>query len=524
MNFLLDTGGWAGIVAGCAVAAAVITGAIVFFVLKNKEKNASKSADSIVREAKIKSEHIIKDAQLEAKQIAFDTRNQIESEMRVKKNELSSLEQKLSLREQSIDQRDAALIERENIIEKKNEKLESAISSYEKRQAELDQKIDGIIVELEKVSGMSTQEAHDEIMARVESKMAMEIAAYIKNEEDEARAKAKEKAQDLLVLACQKYAQDVTTERMVSVVALPTDEMKGRVIGREGRNIKVLKQELGVDLVVDDTPEVITVSCFDPIRREVARRALEYLVKDGRIQPGRIEDVVAKVKEEVAESTKKYGEEAVFKLGLPRINKELVNLVGRLHFRTSYGQNVLDHSMEVAYLTGIMAGELGLDINLARRAGLLHDIGKAVDFELEGSHVDLGVQLAKKYGEPEVVINSIASHHGDVPATSIIAHLVAAADTLSAARPGARSETLETYVKRIEALENLANSFDGVQQAYALQAGREIRVMVIPDKVNDSQALILAQQMKDKIEAELTYPGQIKVSIIREYRAIETAK
>ena len=266
------------------------------------------------------------------------------------------------------------------------------------------------------------------------------------------------------------------------------------------------------------------VSCFDPIRREVARRALEYLVKDGRIQPGRIEDVVAKVKEEVAESTKKYGEEAVFKLGLPRINKELVNLVGRLHFRTSYGQNVLDHSMEVAYLTGIMAGELGLDINLARRAGLLHDIGKAVDFELEGSHVDLGVQLAKKYGEPEVVINSIASHHGDVPATSIIAHLVAAADTLSAARPGARSETLETYVKRIEALENLANSFDGVQQAYALQAGREIRVMVIPDKVNDSQALILAQQMKDKIEAELTYPGQIKVSIIREYRAIETAK
>ena len=262
MNFLLSTGGWAGIVAGCAVAAAVIAGAIVFFVLKNKEKNASKSADSIIREAKIKSEHIIKDAQLEAKQIAFDTRNQIESEMRVKKNELSSLEQKLSLREQSIDQRDAALIERENIIEKKNEKLESAISSYEKRQAELDQKIDGIIVELEKVSGMSTQEAHDEIMARVESKMAMEIAAYIKNEEDEARAKAKEKAQDLLVLACQKYAQDVTTERMVSVVALPTDEMKGRVIGREGRNIKVLKQELGVDLVVDDTPEVITVSCF----------------------------------------------------------------------------------------------------------------------------------------------------------------------------------------------------------------------------------------------------------------------
>lgn len=525
MNFLaLKTSHWVGISLGAAVLAAAVAVVIVVLIFKRKEKSATKSAEGIIREAKIKSDHIIKDAQLEAKQIAFDTRTKIENELAAKRVELSGVEQKLSIREQAIDQRDAALIERENIIERKNEKLNASIASYEKRQAELDEKIDAIIVELEKVSGMSTQEAHDEIMARVESKMAMEIAAYIKNEEDEAKAVAKDKAQNLLVLACQKYAQDVTTERMVSVVALPTDEMKGRIIGREGRNIKVLKQELGVDLVVDDTPEVITVSCFDPIRREVARRTLEYLVKDGRIQPGRIEEVVAKVKEEVNESTKKYGEEAVFKLGLPRINKELVNLIGRLHFRTSYGQNVLDHSMEVAYLTGIMAGELGLDSNLARRAGLLHDIGKAVDFEQEGSHVDLGVQLAKRYGEPEVVVNSIASHHGDVPATSIISHLVAAADTLSAARPGARSETLETYVKRIEALENLANSFDGVQTAYALQAGREIRVMVIPEKINDSQALILAQQMKDKIEAELTYPGQIKVSIIREYRAIETAK
>jgi ribonuclease Y len=300
--------------------------------------------------------------------------------------------------------------------------------------------------------------------------------------------------------------------------------MKGRIIGREGRNIHALETQLGVDLVVDDTPEVITVSCFDPIRREIARRTLEYLVKDGRIQPGRIEEVVAKCKKEVDESTQKYGEEAAFKLGLPKINRELLNYVGRLHYRTSYGQNALDHSMEVAYLTGIMAAELGLDQSLAKRAGLLHDIGKAVDFEQEGSHVELGSKLARKYGEPDVVINSIESHHGDVEAKYVISHLVAAADTLSAARPGARSETLETYIKRVEQLETIAKGFDGVAQAYALQAGREIRVMVIPDKVDDSAAVVMAQQLREKIENEMTYPGQIKVSVIREYRAVETAK
>nr|MCR5078700.1 ribonuclease Y [Bacilli bacterium] len=303
-----------------------------------------------------------------------------------------------------------------------------------------------------------------------------------------------------------------------------SDEMKGRIIGREGRNIKVLESELGVDLVIDDTPEVITVSCFDPIRREIARRTLESLVRDGRIQPGRIEEVVAKMRKEVAESTQKYGEEACFKLGLPRVNKELCSYIGRLHYRTSYGQNQLEHSMEVAYLAGVMAGELGLDVNLARRAGLLHDIGKSVDFEVEGSHVELGAQLAKKYGENDVVLNAIESHHGDKPARYVISHLVAAADTLSAARPGARSETMETYVKRIEALENLAKQFEGVDKAYAVQAGREIRVMVIPEKITDADAVLMAQQMRERIEKELTYPGQIKVSVIREYRAVETAK
>src|SRR5574344_1868464 len=431
---------------------------------------------------------------------------------------------KLDARESAIDERDNALLKKENDLDAKSQTLTDKMAETDQKAKDLDAKIDSIIAELEKVSGMSTQEAHDEIMARVESKMSMEIAAYIKNAEDEAKETAESKAIDLLSLACQRYAQDVTTERTVSVVALPSDEMKGRIIGREGRNIHALETQLGVDLVVDDTPEVITVSCFDPIRREIARRTLEYLVKDGRIQPGRIEEVVAKCKKEVDESTQKYGEEAAFKLGLPKINRELLNYVGRLHYRTSYGQNALDHSMEVAYLTGIMAAELGLDQSLAKRAGLLHDIGKAVDFEQEGSHVELGSKLARKYGEPDVVINSIESHHGDVEAKYVISHLVAAADTLSAARPGARSETLETYIKRVEQLETIAKGFDGVAQAYALQAGREIRVMVIPDKVDDAAAVVMAQQLREKIENEMTYPGQIKVSVIREYRAVETSK
>ena len=508
------------IVLGVAVLALV--GVLLFSRLRGKK--AQKGASEILKEAKIKADHLVKGAQLDAKQAAFEIRQSAEKDAQARRNEIAGEEQKLSLRIEAFEQREGALANKEAAIDEKKARLEESIENYKRRQADLDAKIDDIIKELEKVAGMSTQEAHDEIMARVESKMSMEIASYIKNAEDEARDTANARATDLLVLACQKYAQDVVTERTVSVVALPSDEMKGRIIGREGRNIKVLEAELGVDIVIDDTPEALTVSCFDPIRREIARRTLEYLVKDGRIQPGRIEEVVAKCRKEVEESTQKYGEEACFKLGLPRINRELVSYIGRLHYRTSYGQNALTHSMEVAYLSGIMAGELGLDVNLARRAGLLHDIGKSVDFEQEGSHVELGAQLAKKYGENDVVLNAIESHHGDVEARYVIAHLVAAADTLSAARPGARSETLETYVKRIEQLETLAKGFDGVSQAYAMQSGREVRVIVASEKVSDADAVLIAQQLRDKIEAEVTYPGQIKISVIRETRAIETAK
>ena len=511
-----------------AVAACLFGACVVFLVYriipKFKKKNADATAKQIIHDAEIKAERITKNAELDAKQTTFEMKQQAQQEIRDMKSDALAEQAKLDAREESISRRDNQLVQKETELDKRNELLTQKMQACDKRASEYDEKIDAIIKELEKVSGMSTKEARDEIMARVESKMSSEIAVYIKNQEDEARETAQQKSAELLSLACAKYAQEVTTERTVSVVSLPNDEMKGRIIGREGRNIRIIEQTLGVDIVIDDTPEVITVSCFDPIRREIAKRTLEVLVKDGRIQPGRIEEIAARCKRDLETETQKLGEEAAFRLGLPKINKELLGYLGKLKYRTSYGQNGLDHSMEVAYLCGIMAAELGQNQLLARRAGLLHDIGKAVDFEQEGSHVQLGVQLAKKFGEPEVVINSIASHHGDVEANSVIAHLVAAADTLSAARPGARSETLETYVKRVEQLENIAKSFEGVQQAFAMQAGREVRVMVMPDKVDDVMATKMAADIREKIENEAIYPGTVKVSVIREYKVVETAK
>ena len=507
-----------GLIVGGAIGVAVML-LVPYF----KEKRAKSNAEKIIHDAEVKADHIQKNAKIDAKTLTNELKAAAEKEIKERKQIVAESEKKLAQREQAIDRRDASLSTKEDALEQKKETYNNRLAALDKKEDELQLKIDSIIAELEKVAQMSVSEAHDELMRRVEEKMNKEIAAYIKNREDEAE-QADGKAKDIMSLAMSKYAQEVTNERTVSIVSLPSDEMKGRIIGREGRNIKSLESLLGVDIIIDDTPEVITVSCFDPVRREVARMTLDRLIKDGRIQPGRIEEIFNKCKEEVHQSVVKAGEQAVFKLGLPRMHKELLEYVGRLKYRTSYGQNVLDHSIQVAYLAGIMAAELGLDQTLAKRAGLLHDIGKSADFEMDGSHVEVGARLAKKYGEPDVVINAIESHHGDKPSKYVISNLVQAADTLSAARPGARSETLENYIKRIEDLENICKSYEGVQNCYAMQSGREVRVTVIPDKVDDLQAFKMARDIKDKIQNEMTYPGQIKVSVIRELRAVEVAK
>ena len=500
----------------------LVAGAIVAYKLI--PNNAKKQAENIIKEAEVKSSQIIKSAQIEGRSAALELKVAAEKEAKERKDEVLELEKKLVTREQQMDVREMVISQKEEQIKQTNQQLENKNKELDKKQEVLQEKIDSIIVELQKVAQMSLEDAKKELFKRVEQKIEHELAAFMKEKEEEAEEKAAENAREVLSLAIDKYSQEVASERTVSVVSLPSDEMKGRIIGREGRNIKTIEQLTGVDLIIDDTPEVITVSCFDPIRREIARRSLEALIKDGRIQPGRIEEIIEKSKQEVKEITKKAGEEALFKLNLPRMNKDMVELIGRLKFRTSYGQNALTHSMEVAYLSGIMAAELGVDQQLAKRAGLLHDLGKALDFEMEGSHVELGVRYAKKYNENEVVINAIESHHGDVPAKFIISHLVSAADTLSAARPGARSETLDTYIKRIEQLETISKGFEGVSSAYAIQAGREVRVMVVPEKVDDVQAYKIARDIKNKIETELTYPGQIKVTVVRETRASEIAK
>lgn len=517
-----------GLVIALILIALVLGLAIGYFVCKmlNNKKaekeavEASKNLDAANRRA----EEIINNATIQAKNLTIELKQQAELEAKEKKAELAAQENKLSQREANIDRRDASLVDREKNLDSKIDECNTRLKNIENKEKEIQAKEDSIDGELQKVAAMTTQEARDIVLEKTESKMSIEIATMIKQKEDEAKEQCDAKAKEILSLAISKYSQEVVTEKTVSVVAIPNDEMKGRIIGREGRNIRTLEQLLGVDIIIDDTPEVIQVSCFDPIRREIARLSLEYLIKDGRIQPGRIEEIVEKARNEVNQSCHEAGINAAFKLGLPRINKELLDYVGRLKYRTSFTQNALDHSIQVAYLAGIMAAELGLDQNLARRAGLLHDIGKAADFEMDGSHVEIGARLAKKYGEPDVVINAIESHHGDVEAKYVISSLVQAADTLSAARPGARNETLENYIQRIEKLEEITKQFEGVQSSFAMQSGRELRIMVVPEKISDVETFKLARDIKEKIENEMTYPGQIKVSVIRETRATEVAK
>ena len=509
---------------GCAIVASGITATFFIILPKKKKEKAEKTAEQIVADANVKAEKLLANAKLEGKSEVEDMKKAAEKDINERKQTVIQSETKLDNREAALDKREDAIISREAQIDQKRSEYEQRIQALDQKDKLLQEKIDSIIVELQKVANMTLDQARDELMAIVEEKEMKRIALFKEQKEEEAESQAEDRAKTLMSLAMEKYAQEVTCERNSSTVALPSDEMKGRIIGREGRNIKSMEQLFGVSLIIDDTPETLTVSCFDPIRREKAKLTLEALIRDGRIQPGRIEDLYKKISDEFDDSLKRIGEQTVFKLGLPRINSGLLPYIGRLKYRTSYGQNVLDHSIQVAYLSSVMASELGLDPVLAKRAGLLHDIGKSIDAEQEGSHVQLGSMLAKKFNEPDVVVNAIESHHGDAPKKYLISELVTAADTLSAARPGARSETLETYIKRLEQLETICKSFNGVQASYALQSGRDVRVMVVPEKVSDEDAKVLAIQIREKIESDMQYPGQIKVSVIRETRAVEIAK
>lgn len=521
----------------CFIAAGV---GFYFFYKSQKKKTqlGEENAQKLISSANEKANEIIASAKKEAKESADEIKAQILQDLDDKKKTIKDEEERMSLKEdtltkkeQVLDKKEETLIARENMLEERRIDIDNQVKSNLEKERQLDDKkielqnkIDEVVSKLETVSRMSIDEAKDELMKRVEEKEVKKIALYKEQMEEQAQSEAEDRAKELLCLSLEKYAQDVTTEHSTSTVGLPSDEMKGRIIGREGRNIKSMEQLFGVSLIIDDTPETITVSCFDPIRREKAKLTLEALIKDGRIQPGRIEELYAKISTEFDESLRRIGEQTIFKLGLPRISPNLLIYIGRLKYRTSFGQNVLDHSIQVAYLSSVMASELGLDPIIAKRAGLLHDIGKSIDCEMEGSHVQLGRDLAKKYGEPEEVINAIESHHGDVKKKFLVSEIVTAADTLSAARPGARSETLETYIKRLEQIEEICKSYDGVNQSYALQSGRDVRVMVIPEKVSDDDAKVIASQIKDRIENEVNIPGQIKISVIREMRAVEIAK
>lgn len=504
---------------------AIVIAAVCFFagqlyrkrIAEAKIGSAEEEAVRLVNEAVKTAEAKKKEALIEAKEEILRSRAEAERELRERRNEIQRQERRIVQKEETLDKRAEA-------FEKKEEILAAKLKEVEKTQQEIEEIKRGHLVMLEKISGYTAEQAKNQLLESLEKEIQHEAASRIKDMEQRIREESDNRAKEILSVAIQRYASDYVVESTVSVVPLPNDEMKGRIIGREGRNIRTLETHTGVDLIIDDTPEAITLSCFDPVRREIARIALERLIADGRIHPARIEEMVEKARKEVEQSIKQEGERVVFETGIHGLHPELVKLLGRLKYRTSYGQNVLVHSLEVAFISGLLASELGMDVTLAKRAGLLHDIGKALDHEMEGSHVDIGVETAKKYRENFDVIHAIAAHHGNIEAKTLFAFIVQAADAISAARPGARRENIEAYIKRLEKLEAIANAFAGVEKSFAIQAGREIRIAVKPEEVSDDEIVLMARDIVKRIEKELEYPGQIKVHIVRESRAIEYAK
>lgn len=507
------------------VAIGLLIGFILAFIINSlRVKSASRKADAIINHATKEVERIKRDAALEQKEEAHRLKMELDKEIKEKKEEIKESENRLLQREASIDKRDELFQKRELSLDEREEKLSEKQLEIQNEKSKVDEIKREQLDLLQKISGFSKEKARDMVMSQVKENMSKEISEYVREKENEAKLNADKKARELIVTSMQRYSADIASDQTVTVVDLPNDEMKGRIIGREGRNIRTIEAITGVDLIIDDTPEAVVLSSFDPLRREMARITLESLMKDGRIHPTRIEEIYDKVCKDMKQKIIQYGQDATFNLGLTKFDPELIEIIGKLHFRTSYGQNALQHSIEVAELSGLLAGELGENVTLAKRAGLLHDIGKAIDHEVEGSHVDIGVNLAKKYHEEEIVINSIASHHGDTQATSVISVLVAVADALSASRPGARNDSLENYITRLSQLEEAGNSIDGVDKTYAVQAGRELRVIVKPDQIDDLGAHKVARELKEKIEENMKYPGTIKITVVRETRAQEEAK
>ena len=519
MSVSVFTAALIAIVASVVVAFIAWTAAIAYRTKTYESKigSAEEKSREIIDEALKTAETKKREALLEAKEESLKTKNELEKETRERRAELQrygrrvlSKEENLDKKSDAMEKREAGLAAREEALNKRNAEVESL---YEKG-----------IQELEKISGLTSEQAKEYLLKSVEDDVKHDTAKLIKELDNKAKEEADKKAREYVVTAIQRCAADHVAETTVSVVQLPNDEMKGRIIGREGRNIRTLETLTGVELIIDDTPEAVVLSGFDPVRREVARIALERLIVDGRIHPARIEEMVEKAQKEVETNMREEGEAAALEVGIHGLHPELIRLLGKLKYRTSYGQNALKHSIEVAQLSGLLAGEIGLDVRMAKRAGLLHDIGKAVDHEMEGSHIQLGAELCKKYKEPAVVLNTVESHHGDVEPQSLIACIVQAADTISAARPGARRETLETYTNRLKQLEDITNSFKGVDKSFAIQAGREVRIMVVPEQINDDGMILLARDISKKIEEALEYPGQIKVNVIRESRVTDYAK